>query len=285
MKELVKRAIRKRPSKLRKPAPRVDDDSKNSSDDSLSKFIAQAGVCSRRQAVALIKEGSVKINGVVTTEPATRVSEEAVVKVGSKVIHKAENKAYILLNKPRNYVTTVSDDEGRQTVMDLLVGAPRVRLYPVGRLDRNTSGLLIMTNDGDLAQALSHPSNEVKKIYKVLLEAPLHEGQIKAILHGIRLSDGPVRVDTLTVDPVDPRRAIIKLHSGKYRVIRRIFEYFGHTVKKLDRLNYAGLTQKDLPVGRWRFLQPKEVAILREASSKKAKKAKKSPVKEPRKAV
>lgn len=231
--------------------------------DSLSKYLAQAGYCSRRQATEIIKEGRVKVNGVVITQPGHPVQEKDTVKVGSRVI-RYEQRIYILLNKPKGYITTVSDEKGRQTVMDLLVDAPKVRLYPVGRLDAQTTGLLLLTNDGALAEKLSHPRYEIQKTYLVTLNRALTEQDRLTIAKGFRLDDGPVSVDSIEIShPKTPHIVRIALHSGKNRIVRRIFEYMQYHVDELDRINYAGLTKKGLPRGRWRFLKESDLAHLK----------------------
>lgn len=234
---------------------------------SLSKYIAQAGFCSRRQAVELIEAGKVAINGKKVINPAERVNPSAIVKVGSKVI-RHEQKVYILLNKPKGYVTTVADEHGRNTVMDLLAEAPKVRLYPVGRLDRDTTGLLVLTNDGELAQSLSHPSSEVKKIYVVTLDKPLQPEHLAMLKEGIKLHDGLVKVDAIEyVHPKSPDKIKVAIHSGKYRIIRRLFGHLEYHVHGLDRVFYASISKKGLQGGRWRFLTKHEVQLLKKSST------------------
>ncbi len=200
----------------------TDKSQKNDNSPSLSKFIAQAGLCSRRNAVELIEGGKVTVNGKKITNPAHRVANTDIIKVQNKTV-KTEHKVYILLNKPKGYITTVSDEHGRNTVMELLTDAPKVRLYPVGRLDRDTSGLLVLTNDGDLAQNLAHPSKEIKKIYVVTLDKPLQYEHKAMIQEGIKLKDGLVPVDALEyIHPRNHEKVKIAIHSGKYRVIRRL---------------------------------------------------------------
>ena len=230
---------------------------------SLSKFIAQAGLCSRRKAVELIESGKVTVNGRKITNPAERIHPSDIVKSGRKVIQN-EQKVYILLNKPKGYVTTVADEHGRQTVMDLLAEAPKVRLYPVGRLDRDTTGLLVLTNDGELTQSLAHPSHDVKKIYIVTLDKPLQPEHLAMIKAGITLKDGLVPVDALEyIHPKSPEKVKIAIHSGKYRVIRRLFGHLEYHVHALDRVFYANLSKKGLPLGRWRFLTKQEILLLK----------------------
>ncbi|PSL48828.1 23S rRNA pseudouridine2605 synthase [Chitinophaga niastensis] len=232
----------------------------------LNKYVAHCGLCSRRKAVDLIKEGKVTVNGKVVTEPATKVTGDDVVTMHEKKINLTKNLVYILLNKPKGYITTTDDPEGRKTVMDLIQDATteNERVYPVGRLDRNTSGLLLLTNDGELAQHLSHPKHKCKKIYQVELDKPLTKGDFEKIVEGVTLEDGVAFVDALGyVDPKDKKQVGIEIHSGKNRIVRRIFEHLEYTVEKLDRVMYAGLTKKTLNRGQWRFLSEKEVILLK----------------------
>ncbi|MGO4292851.1 pseudouridine synthase [Chitinophaga sp. RAB17] len=231
----------------------------------LNKFVAHCGLCSRRKAVDLIKEGKVTVNGKVVTEPATKVTSSDVVTMQDKKITPTKNLVYILLNKPKGYITTTDDPEGRKTVMDLIQdAAENERVYPVGRLDRNTSGLLLLTNDGELAQTLAHPKHNIKKIYQVELDKPLTKGDFEKIVEGVTLEDGVAFVDALGyVDPKDKKQVGIEIHSGKNRIVRRIFEHLEYTVEKLDRVMYAGLTKKTLNRGQWRFLNEKEVILLK----------------------
>ncbi|SEW00570.1 pseudouridine synthase [Chitinophaga arvensicola] len=231
----------------------------------LNKFVAHCGLCSRRKAVDLIKEGKVTVNGKVVTEPATKVTSSDVVTMQDKKITPTKNLVYILLNKPKGYITTTDDPEGRKTVMDLIQdAAENERVYPVGRLDRNTSGLLLLTNDGELAQRLAHPKHNIKKIYQVELDKPLTKTDFDQIIAGVTLEDGVALVDALGyVDPKDKKQVGIEIHSGKNRIVRRIFEHLEYTVEKLDRVMYAGLTKKTLNRGQWRFLNEKEVILLK----------------------
>ncbi|WP_247651688.1 pseudouridine synthase [Chitinophaga eiseniae] len=231
----------------------------------LNKFVAHCGLCSRRKAVDLIKEGKVTVNGKVVTEPATKVTSSDHVTMQDKKITPTKNLVYILLNKPKGYITTTDDPEGRKTVMDLIQdAAENERVYPVGRLDRNTSGLLLLTNDGELAQRLAHPKHNIKKIYQVELDKPLTKGDFDKIIDGVTLEDGVAVVDALGyVDPKDKKQVGIEIHSGKNRIVRRIFEHLEYTVEKLDRVMYAGLTKKTLNRGQWRFLTEKEVILLK----------------------
>lgn len=230
----------------------------------LNKFIAHAGVCARRDAAELVKSGVVTVNGQTISEPGFKVSEQDEVKVKGKRIHLTKNLVYILLNKPKDYITTTDDPQGRKTVLDLIKTATSERVYPVGRLDRNTSGVLLLTNDGELAQALSHPKNEVRKIYEVKLDRPLSKADFEAISHGLTLEDGFIQPDALGyVDPRDKSVIGIEIHSGRNRIVRRIFEHLKYDVKGLDRVSYAGLTKKNVNRGKWRLLTEKEVRLLK----------------------
>lgn len=248
-----------------KPAPGIKPKTPTAPDQMpLNKYIAHGGVCSRRDAVDLIKGGKVKINGELILEPGHKVSPTDTVVVAGKKIKPVEDLVYILLNKPKDYITTTDDPQQRKTVLDLLKGAPDTRIYPVGRLDRNTSGVLLLTNDGDLSQMLTHPSNEVKKVYAVTLDKPLTRAHFEAILKGVPLEDGMANVDVLAFpDPKDTTEVGVELHSGRNRIVRRIFEHFGYDVKALDRVVFAGLTKKNVNRGKWRFLTEKEVRDLK----------------------
>ena len=230
----------------------------------LNKYIAHSGVCSRRDAVDLIKNEKVKVNGVLVTEPGHKVNPEDAVTVAGKKIHPVEDLVYILINKPKDYITTTEDERGRKTVMDLIKKASPVKVYPVGRLDRNTTGVLLLTNDGELAQKLTHPSNEIKKVYAVTLDKPLTRVHFDEILTGVPLEDGVAKVDSLAyTDTRDATQIGIEIHSGRNRIVRRIFEHYGYDVKNLDRVMFAGLTKKNVERGKWRFLNEKEVRDLK----------------------
>jgi len=230
----------------------------------LNKYVAHSGVCSRRDAAEMIRKGEVKVNDVVVTEPGTKVSQKDSITIKGKKLTPSKNLVYILLNKPKDYITTLDDPEGRKTVLDLIKRATDERVYPVGRLDRNTSGVLLITNDGDLAQTLSHPKNLIKKIYEVRLDKQLTKGDFDKLLHGIELEDGFIVPDALGyTDPKDKTIIGIEIHSGRNRIVRRIFENLGYDVRNLDRVTYAGLTKKNVQRGKWRFLTEKEVRILR----------------------
>jgi 23S rRNA pseudouridine2605 synthase len=230
----------------------------------LNKYIAHSGVCSRRDAVDIIKSGKVKVNNEVVTEPGYKISIGDVVIANGKKITPVKNLVYILLNKPKDYITTTEDERGRKTVLDIIKNATPEKIYPVGRLDRNTSGVLLLTNDGDLTQKLTHPSNEIKKVYAVTLDKPLAKTHFDEILKGVPLDDGVANVDSLAYTDVKDKTQIgIEIHSGRNRIVRRIFEHYGYDVKNLDRVIFAGLTKKNVERGKWRFLSEKEVRDLK----------------------
>ncbi|MFT6203783.1 MAG: 23S rRNA pseudouridine2605 synthase [Spirosomataceae bacterium] len=228
----------------------------------LNRYIANAGVCSRREADELIADGKVTVNGKVVTELGSRVMPEDIVTYNGNALER-ENYVYVLLNKPKDFLTTTDDPAERKTVMDIVAEAADERIYPVGRLDRKTTGLLLLTNDGKLAEKLSHPSNHISKIYQAELDKPITEEDFDAIVKGFELEDGFVKVDELALVTPDAEVVGIKIHSGKNRIVRRIFEHFGYKVQKLDRTVYAGLNKKDLPRGKWRYLSEKEVIKLK----------------------
>jgi 23S rRNA pseudouridine2605 synthase len=229
----------------------------------LNKFIANAGVCSRREADELIKKGEIQVNGKVITELGTNVSHSDVVKHKGIRLN-AEQKVYLLLNKPKDYVTTLKDRHAKKTVMDIVGGACEERIYPVGRLDRNTTGVLLFTNDGDLAKKLTHPRHLTRKIYHVYLDKPIIASDLTRIAEGVQLEDGPVHADAISyVTKEDKTQVGIEIHSGKNRIVRRIFEHLDYKVVKLDRVYFAGLTKKGISRGQWRFLTPKEINLLK----------------------
>ncbi len=229
----------------------------------LNKFISNAGICSRRKADEHIKNGQVEVNGIIVTEMGHKISDSDEIKFKGKIITR-EKKVYILLNKPKDYITTTNDESGRRTVMELVKDASDLRLYPVGRLDRNTTGLLLFTNDGDLTQTLTHPSNNVSKLYHVFLDKEVGHIDLAKIEAGLELKDGKAMVDQIDyADKKDKSQIGIQLHIGKNRIVRRIFEHLGYKVKKLDRVVYAGLTKKNIPRGKWRYLNTKEVRELK----------------------
>lgn len=228
----------------------------------LNKYLAHAGVSSRRDAAVMIKEGKVAVNGAVLTEPGYRVKPNDKITLDGKEMKPQRHFVYVLLNKPKDFITTTEDDRGRRTVMELVSGATEDRLYPVGRLDRNTTGVLLLTNDGDLAQRLSHPKYESKKIYQVTLDKDVTKRDFDQIIEGVKLEDGIAKVDRLAY--LETKNEIgLEIHSGRNRIVRRIFESLGYDVVKLDRVMYAGLTKKNVSRGKWRFLSEKEVIQLK----------------------
>ena len=229
----------------------------------LNKYLANAGVCSRREADEYIQAGAVLVNGTVVTELGTKLLRSDEVKFRDQPVT-MEKKVYVLLNKPKDYVTTSDDPQQRKTVMDLVKNACEERIYPVGRLDRNTTGVLLLTNDGDLASKLTHPKFLKKKVYHVYLDKPVTATDLQKIAEGIELEDGEVHADAIEyASPTDEKQVGIEIHSGKNRIVRRIFESLGYRVVKLDRVQFAGLTKKNLRRGDWRFLTQKEVEMLR----------------------
>lgn len=228
----------------------------------LNRFIANSGVCSRREADNLITMGLVSVNGKVITELGFKVKRSDDVRYEGRRL-KAEKPVYILLNKPKGYITTTDDPEERKTVMHLVADACKERVYPVGRLDRNTTGLLLLTNDGELADKLTHPSYNAKKIYKVELDKPITKADFEKVAAGVHLEEGKAMVDDLAIVSDDKKTVGIELHIGWNRIVRRIFESLGYEVVKLDRVMYAGLDKKNIGRGEWRFLKPLEVSILK----------------------
>ena len=229
----------------------------------LNKFIANTGVCSRREADTLIQSGSIQVNGKTITELGTKVSPQDVVTHKGKKLQ-GEKKVYILLNKPKDYLTTVKDTHGRKTVLDLVRGCCSERIYPVGRLDRNTTGVLLFTNDGALAEALTHPSYNRKKVYHVFLNKNLKTGDLEQISNGIELDDGFIRPDSIQyTDVKDKKQVGMEIHSGRNRIVRKIFEHLDYRIEKLDRVYFAGLTKKGVSRGHWRHLTDKEIAMLK----------------------
>lgn len=238
----------------------------------LNKFMAHCGVCSRRDAVALIAGEKVKVNGKIITEPGYKVEAKDEVVYNGKKLFVTKNLVYILLNKPKDYITTTDDPQGRKTVLQLIKNATTERVYPIGRLDRNTSGVLLLTNDGDLTQKLSHPSYEIKKIYEVKLDKPLTKTHFDKIVDGLKLEDGEILIDSLAyADSKDKSIIGIELHSGRNRIVRRIFEHLGYDVKGLDRVMYANLTKKNVERSKWRYLSEKEIRLLKYMNSSKKK--------------
>ena len=245
----------------------------------LNKFLAHCGICSRRDAVEIIASNTVKVNGTIATEPGYKVQPTDEIEYNGKKLFVTKNLVYILLNKPKDYITTTDDPQGRKTVLELIRQATVERVYPIGRLDRNTSGVLLLTNDGDLTQKLSHPSYAITKIYEVRLDKNLTKGDFEKILTGLVLEDGLALVDSLAyADAKDKSIIGIEIHSGKNRIVRRIFESLGYDVKGLDRVMYAGLTKKNVERSKWRYLSDKEIRVLKYMNE--SKRGKKKPTEE-----
>lgn len=229
----------------------------------LNKYLSNAGVCSRREADVLIQTGVITVNGKIVTELGYKIAPTDVIQCNGETIN-AEKKRYVLLNKPKGFITTMDDPQGRKTVMTLVRNACRERIYPVGRLDRETTGLLLFTNDGDLAKKLTHPRYQARKIYHVELNKPVKAEDLDKLLRGVDLEDGKSKADKASyVEGGNSREVGIEIHSGKNRIVRRMFESLGYTVVKLDRVVFAGLTKKDLPRGMFRHLSEAEVSFLR----------------------
>lgn len=230
----------------------------------LNKFIAHSGISGRREAAELVKSGHVTVNGDTILEPGYKVQYKDVVRLKGKVLQLQVTPVYILLNKPKDYICTASDPEGRKTVLDIIKNATTQRMFPVGRLDRNTTGVLILTNDGDLAQKLTHPSYEIKKIYEVTLDKPVTKADLEAIAAGMELEDGFIAADAVSYLSNTAKNVVgIEIHSGRNRIVRRIFEHLGYDVRHLDRVMFANLTKKNVDRGKWRFLSEKEVRLLK----------------------
>lgn len=244
------------------PAPTLSKESTGDEKIRLNKFIANSGLCSRREADQLIISGVITVNGAAITELGYKVNPGDDVRYDGKRL-KSEKLVYVLLNKPKGLLTTTKDPQERETVMGVFERNIKERIYPVGRLDRNTTGLLLLTNDGDLAEKLSHPSHEVKKIYKVELDKPLEQEDFQKIIKGVVLEEGRAKVDDLAIISDDHKTIGLELHIGWNRIVRRIFERLGYVVLKLDRSVYAGLDKRDLPRGKWRFLTREEVIRLK----------------------
>ncbi len=251
--------------KLSRKPPQIDSDIKTDKDGNirLNKFIANSGLCSRREADEYIAKGYITVNGITVNELGIKVKITDEIRFKGKELD-PERKVYILLNKPKDYITTVDDPNAKRTVMELIEGACDQRVYPVGRLDRNSTGLLLLTNDGELTKRLTHPSFMKKKVYEVGLDKPVRIEDIEAIANGVEIDDETVKADAVEyIDPKDKSLIGIEIHSGQNRIVRRIFEMLGYRVQKLDRVYFAGLTKKNLPRGKWRFLNQKEVDMLK----------------------
>ncbi|MBN1158928.1 MAG: rRNA pseudouridine synthase [Bacteroidales bacterium] len=229
----------------------------------LNRYIASTGLCSRREADELIREGLITVNEKLVTDMGVKVSVSDTVRYNGERIRE-ERKVYILLNKPKNCVTTVEDPHAKNTVLDLVRGACKERIYPVGRLDRNTTGVLLLTNDGEITKKLTHPRFNKLKVYLVQLNKNLHINDLEKVATGIMLDDGFIKADSVEyADPVDKSQVGIEIHSGRHHIVKRIFEHLGYEVIKLDRVYFAGLTKKNLRRGEWRFLTQKEIAMLK----------------------
>lgn len=250
------------PRNKKESAPQKEPETNTQEEIRLNKYIANSGVCSRREADKLIDSGQITVNGKVIKEMGYKVQPKDLVKYKGKKLN-PEKKQYILLNKPKGFITTTSDPKGRRTVMELVKNACDEQVFPVGRLDRATTGLLLFTNDGDLAKKLTHPSGKVKKVYQVTLDKPITKNDFLAILEGLTLEDGAVNVDDLAIAGPDDRELGIEIHVGKNRIVRRIFESLGYQVIRLDRVVFAGLTKKDLPRGQFRMLSEKEIRWIK----------------------
>lgn len=236
----------------------------NEEDVRLNKYLSNAGVCSRREADVLIQTGVVSVNGEIITELGYKIKKGDKVQYDGETIN-AETKRYVLLNKPKGFITTMDDPLGRKTVMGLVINACKERIYPVGRLDRDTTGLLLFTNDGDMAKKLTHPRYEATKIYHVETDKPVQKEHLELLMRGIELEDGRIQADKAeyVTDGKSAREVGIEIHSGKNRIVRRMFEKLGYEVVKLDRVQFASLTKKDLPRGYYRHLTEKEVSFLK----------------------
>jgi 23S rRNA pseudouridine2605 synthase len=258
------------PERTNKPKKVIRHGEKSSNSDQmrLNKYISNSGICSRREADKLIEAGAVSVNGKIVTELGTKVGPGDKIQYGDQTINR-EKPRYVLLNKPKGYITTVDDPEKRKTVMSLVTGACKERIYPVGRLDRNTTGLLLFTNDGMIAKKLTHPRYGIKKIYHVEIDKNLTRVDYVKIQEGFKLDDEMVTIDRIEYigDGKDKKQIGLELHSGQNRIVRRIFEHFEYKVLRLDRVYYAGLTKKNLPRGHWRLLEEQEINMLKMISS------------------
>ncbi|MBM3404863.1 MAG: rRNA pseudouridine synthase [Bacteroidetes bacterium] len=230
----------------------------------LNKYLAHAGVCSRREADKLIETGVVRVNGKIIRELGTKVKPGDKIQLGEQTL-KMERPVYVLLNKPKDYITTSSDPQNRKTVMELIRNACPERLYPVGRLDRNTTGVLLLTNDGEMADKLTHPSRKVRKLYHVWLDKKMKTSDLDVVRAGLELEDGFIRVDAVEFieGENDKSQVGVELHSGRNRIVRRIFEHLGYKVIRLDRVSFAGLTKHNLPRGKYRYLTDREISYLK----------------------
>ncbi|MBN2667794.1 MAG: rRNA pseudouridine synthase [Bacteroidales bacterium] len=229
----------------------------------LNKYIANSGICSRREADTYITAGVVKVNGKIITELGYKVNPYDKVEFEGQII-KNEAKVYVVLNKPKDTISAVTSDRGESTVVDIVSNCCNERIYPVGRLDKATTGVLLLTNDGDLTKKLTHPSKNIKKIYQVSLDKPLTKADMEKLAEGIVLEDGEIHADEISYIDLDNKAKVgVELHSGRNRIVRRMFEHLGYRVKKLDRVYFAGITKKNVPRGKWRFLSEKEIGFLK----------------------
>lgn len=262
---------------FKRPYKKTSDKEEETSNEAmrLNKYLAHAGVASRRKADELILKGLVKVNGKKVLEVGQKINMKDLVEYEGKPV-KPERKVYIIMNKPKGFITTTDDEKDRRTVMDIVKNASAklnlgydLRLYPVGRLDRNTTGVLLITNDGELSMKLTHPSNEITKVYKATLDKALTEEHFEALQLGTQLEDGMAKVDEIAyVDTNDGMTIGLEIHIGRNRIVRRLFEHYGYVVEKLDRMSFAGLTKKNMARGQWRFLNDKEVSQLKRLNAK-----------------
>lgn len=264
----------KRKNNYKKNKSKKENFQKKSEDSEirLNRYIASSGVCSRRQADVYIKNGHVSVNGKIVTDYGTKIKKGDVVKFKGRVL-KGEKNVYIVMNKPKNYISSLSDPQGRATVIELFKGKVKERIYPVGRLDRNTTGTLLFTNDGDLTTKLTHPKRKITKVYVVTLDKMVTLNDMKMIANGIELEDGFINADAIYYfnnnNKEIKNKVVIEIHSGKNRIVRRIFEHLEYDVKNLDRIEFAGINKKNLKRGQWRFLETKEIGYLKMLAGKK----------------
>ena len=251
-----------KPTRLKKDYPKTEPEIK-SGPIRLNKYIANSGICSRREADTYIIAGVVKVNGTIITEMGHKVQPYDKVEFEGQII-KNEAKVYIILNKPKDVISAVTDERGERTVIDIVRNCCSERLYPVGRLDKPTTGVLLITNDGDLTKKLTHPSSNIKKIYQVGLDKPLTKADMEKLVQGLVLEDGEIHADEVSYIDLDDKKKIgVELHSGRNRIVRRMFDHLGYNVKKLDRVYFAGITKKNVLRGKWRYLSEKEVSFLK----------------------
>lgn len=261
-------------TKAKQPTYKVTSLASTTDQMPLNKYIAHAGVCGRREAAELVRGGQVTVNGDTILEPGHKVTSQDAIKYKGKHLKLQVTPVYVLLNKPKDFICTADDPQGRKTVLDIVKNATEQRLFPVGRLDRNTTGVLLLTNDGDLAQKLTHPSYGIKKIYEVTLDRPVTKADLEKIASGIELEDGFIAADAVSYASSTNKNIVgIEIHSGKNRIVRRIFESLGYDVRNLDRVMFANLTKKNVDRGKWRYLSEKEVRLLKFLNKSFTKKA------------